>query len=341
MRDVPEHTVRTESGGTENGVRALKPKNFFLPLIDRAVITLTGADRVPFLQGMVSNDVRGISDGNRSVWAALLTAQGKYRHDFFLVDDGARILIDCEGGARMADLGVALRRHVLRADVQVGIAANLQVFAIWGPDCLSALGLPEETAIALRVDGGILFTDPRLAAMGARMMMPKETAAAHLEAAGIVPGDSAARESLRISLGLPDGSRDMQPGKSILLECGFDELGGVDWQKGCYLGQELTARTKYRGLIKKRLLPMRISGPPPAPDAPVTLNGRTVGEMRSVTGTMGLALMRVVALREAAADGSVFHAEDARLCPEIPGWMQLPGADRASSARGGKTGVRG
>ena len=99
--------------------------------------------------------------------------------------------------------------------------------------------------------------------------------------AGLAEAEFAAYDRLRLGLGIPDGSRDLVLEKSILLEAGFDELNGVDWQKGCYIGQELTARTKYRGLIKRRLMPVRIDGPAPAPGTIVTADGRDVGEMRS------------------------------------------------------------
>src|SRR4029077_19714710 len=97
----------------------------------------------------------------------------------------------------------------------------------------------------------------------------------------------------RLALGLPDGSRVREAEKSVLLEAGFDELNGVSWIKGCYLGQELTARTKYRGLVKRRLIPAAIEAPLPAPAMPVLAAGREVGAMRSGQGQLGLALLRI------------------------------------------------
>src|SRR6185503_18496273 len=100
-------------------------------------------------------------------------------------------------------------------------------------------------------------------------------------------------EALRLELGVPDGSRDLPVEKAILLENGFDELHGIDWQKGCYMGQELTARTKYRGLVRKRLLPVEIEGPLPAPGTPVMAGDKEAGEMRSGADGLGLALLRL------------------------------------------------
>jgi folate-binding protein YgfZ len=131
----------------------------------------------------------------------------------------------------------------------------------------------------------------------------------------------AAYDALRLPLGVPDGSRDLQVEKALLLENGFDELNGVDWKKGCYMGQELTARTKYRALIKKRLFPVRIEGALPDPGTPVVRDGEEVGELRSGTGDRALAMLRLDAVR---GNGPPLTAGGARLLPETPPWMRLP-----------------
>ena len=106
----------------------------------------------------------------------------------------------------------------------------------------------------------------------------------------------------------------------MLLEAGFDELHGVSWTKGCYMGQELTARTKYRGLLKKRLFPVAVEGPTPAPGTPVLRDGAEVGEMRSARDGAGLALLRI----EAVEAGGPFRSGEAVLTPRVPAWMRLP-----------------
>ena len=123
-----------------------------------------------------------------------------------------------------------------------------------------------------------------------------------------------------MTLGVPDGSRDLVVDKALLLENGFDELNGVDWQKGCYMGQELTARTKYRALIRKRLFPVKVEGALPEPGAPVHLGDQEVGELRSGVGDRALAMLKI----DAALSGQALSAGDTRLVAEIPGWMRLP-----------------
>jgi folate-binding protein YgfZ len=130
--------------------------------------------------------------------------------------------------------------------------------------------------------------------------------------------DAADWDRHRLALGLPDGSRDMESEKTVLLEAGFDELHGISWTKGCYMGQELTARTRYRGLVKRRLLPVSAEHTLPAPGTPVMRDDREVGVIRSSNGGVGLAVLRLDALQGAlvAAGEAIRH--------RVPGWAVLP-----------------
>ena len=259
----------------------------------RSVLQVAGADRVAFLQGLVSNDVTEAAPG-RAVWAALLTPQGKWLADFFILADGERLLLDCEAG-QAAMLAAKLMRFRLRSDVQVQ-AVPLRVHASWGASWGGDPG------------GALQAADPRLPVAGWRVL-----------ADGVLPGDLgfAAWDRHRLGLGLPDGSRDLEAEKTTLLEAGFDELHGLSWTKGCYMGQELTARTKYRGLLKRRLVPVRVEGPLPSPGSAVLRDGVEVGVMRSGLDGMGLALLRLDAV------GTALTCGDAALRAVVPGWMAV------------------
>lgn len=271
-------------------------------LPSRAVLEVSGEDRVGFLQGLVSNDVAGAKPG-RAVWAALLTPQGKWLTDFLILAHGDTLLLDCER-AQVASLPQRLARYRLRAKIDlIDRSDTLHVYAAWG-------GEPDVPADA------VIAPDPRLQAAGWRILSTTELPTNATEADW---------DRHRIALGLPDGSRDMEAEKSVLLEAGFDELNGVSWTKGCYMGQELTARTKHRGLVKRRLVPVAIEGDAPAPGTPVLRDGADVGVMRSACGDRGLAQVRLEALGDTLACGA------ATLRPEIPAWMKLP--DSAAPAR--------
>jgi len=289
----------------------------FVLLDDRGVLAVSGPDRRSFLQGLVSNDIERVRPA-AACYAALLTAQGKYLHDFVMVEAGESIWLDAEA-ARLADLKRRLSIYRLRTRVSLDERPDLAVAAVFGDNAVAALGLPREAGAAQPFGSGVALVDPRLANLGARTILPRETARATLVDRGLGEASFEAYDRLRLSFGIPDGSRDLVVEKSILLESGFDELNGVDWQKGCYVGQELTARTKYRGLVKRRLLPVQINGSPPAPGTIVTAEGREVGEMRSSCGGLGLALLRL----EPVLGGERLSAGDTAVIPERPEWMRL------------------
>jgi len=290
----------------------------FAILQSRAVLAVSGADRATFLQGLVSTDVTTVSE-TTAIHTAFLTAQGKYLHDFFIAALGESFLLDCEA-ARAEDLKKRLSMYRLRSKVTIEARPDLAVAAAFGDGAAQALGLAGEAGAARALDGGLAFVDPRLAAAGARAILPTGSAEATLSAAGLAAASAEDYDHARLALGLPDGSRDLVPEKSILLENGFDELNGVDWEKGCFLGQELTARTHYRGLVKKRLMPVEIDGPLPAPGTLVMLGEKEAGEMRSGSDALGLALLRLEVVAAAAESGDPLTAGDARLTPKKPAW---------------------
>lgn len=282
----------------------------FSLLPHRSVISVSGADRVEFLQGLISNDTRKVAPGS-PVWAALLTPQGRFLNDMFVVDAGGETFFLETERERAPALAKKLKMYTLRSKVTVeDLGASLEVAAAFGDEASRALGL-----------GAASFTDPRLEKLGVRVIAPAGQASALLTGRRFEEAPLAAYDALRLPLGVPDGSRDLQVEKALLLENGFDELNGVDWKKGCYMGQELTARTKYRALIKKRLFPVRVEGALPEPGTPVHRDGEEVGELRSGTGDRALAMLRLDAAR---GNGSVLTAGDARIVPETPPWMRLP-----------------
>jgi len=271
----------------------------------RGVIAVAGDDRVDFLQGLISNDVAKAAPGH-AVWAALLTPQGRFLADMFVVDAGFGTLLLETERERAPALARKLTLYKLRSKVTVeDRSAAMDVAVVFGP------GAEKHNA----VPSALSYVDPRLPALGVRVLLPKGDAAKLL---GVPEAPLADYEALRLSLGVPDGSRDLPVEKALLLESGFDELNGVDWQKGCYMGQELTARTKYRGLIRRRLFPVKIEGALPPSGTPITLDGREVGEIRSGQGDRALAMLQLD-----ARNGSL-TAQDARIVPEVPTWMRLP-----------------
>lgn len=289
----------------------------FARLASRGVLRVSGGDAREFLQGLISNDVDKAT-AEHAVYAAFLTPQGKYLFDFFVAEIGGALHLDCEA-ARLDEFLKRLKIYKLRADVELAdVSDEMGVYAAFGDGAAAALDLAGEAGLAGTFADGAAFVDPRLADAGARVLAPGDEAEAALAAAGFAAASEDDYDAHRLALGLPDGSRDMEVDKAILLESGFEELNGVDWDKGCYLGQELTARTRYRGLVKKRLLPVTVEGPLPAPGTEVTLAGRNAGEVRSGRGGRAIALLRL----DAVASGEALEAGEARLTPAPPAWFR-------------------
>jgi folate-binding protein YgfZ len=263
-----------------------------IALLARGVIAVSGPDRVSFLNGLVSNDIALAAPG-RAVWAALLTAQGRYVTDFFVFAEDDRLLLDAPA-AVVPDLLKKLSRYRLRAAVALDdVSEFCSVYAAWD-------GVPPEVPVTA--------PDPRLQGAGFRMISTEPLDA---------NATADAYAAFRLALGLPDGPPDLEPDKTLLLEAGFDELNGVDWKKGCYMGQELTARTKYRGLVKRRLVPVELDGAVLLPGTPVLAEGAEVGTIRSAAGMLALASLRIDALHKPLIAGSSL------VTPKIPAWMKL------------------
>lgn len=275
----------------------------YTPLPNRGLIKVEGPDARTFLQGLVSQDMQRVS-ADTAVYSAFLTPQGKFLYDFFCCEMAGALILDCEADRR-SDFFKRLSMYKLRSDATLtDITDDFDVFAIMADHVA-------ERGACATLGAGVAYVDPRLAAMGQRAILPKgETP----------PGNAGAfadYEATRIALGVADGSRDMGVDKALLLENGFEELDGVSFTKGCFMGQELTARTRYRGLVKKRLLPVTIEGPAPEPGTILHLDDMEAGEMKTSQGDVGLALVRLDKL----SDGVHFTANGAMLTPHVPDWV--------------------
>ncbi len=285
----------------------------------RGLVAVSGPDARPFLQGIISQDMDRVGPTS-AAYGALLTAQGKFLHDFLIVELDDVVLLDCEA-ARADDLTARLGRYKLRSRVELALATDrFEVAALWGEGAPAALGLPAEPGAARTFAGGIAFIDPRIAELGVRAILPAGRGAAAIADAGFASADFAAYDAHRLRLAVPDGSRDMVPERSLLLECNLDLLNGISWEKGCYVGQELTARTYYRRLVKRRLTPVEIDGPTPPPGTPVIAGGDEVGKLYSALDGRGLAVIRLAAL-DPVEDGGM-TAGEARLTPVSAPWAE-------------------
>ena len=247
-----------------------------LHLTDRAIIALEGGEAREFLQGLITSDVGQLAPG-RGLYAALLTPQGKILFDFLVAEGDGAVLLDCAAD-HAEGLLKRLTMYRLRAKIGLALRAQLSVY-------VGLSGRPAERAIT--------FPDPRLAALGPRSIGAVAEMPDFLEGPAIYHAE-------RVALGVPEG-RDFGSDKIFALDADLDELHGVSFDKGCYVGQELTARMKHRGTARKRILGLKAENPLPAPGTRVMSGATEIGEILSIYGLAGFALMRLDRLDEAKA----------------------------------------
>lgn len=255
----------------------------------RAVLRMTGRAARDVLQGVVTNDVGGVLPGH-AVYAALLTPQGKYLFDFFLLDGGdwqsGAVLIDVARD-RAGALAQRLKMYCLRRDAQVEGESGLGVALLW-PEGLEPEGHLEAPNWAQ--NHRIVVPDPRARALGWRIYADKPQIA--LADTGAAPAERSDYDALRIEHLVPESGVELVPEDTFILEAGFERLGGVDFRKGCYVGQEVTARMKHKATLRRGLVQVAVEGEA-IPGTPVTAEGKQAGMLFTVAGGKGLAELRL------------------------------------------------
>lgn len=276
-------------------------------LADRGVVSVEGPQAQPFLQGLITNDI-GQLDHDIAVHAGLLSPQGKILFEFFVVTSANGVLLDVARD-RAGDLVKRLTLYKLRAAVTIRDESDLyRVYAIFGPGASPGS------------DGfkdGITYADPRLAALGWRAIVAADRS---------IPADARSGDyhSHRIALGVPEGGRDYAFGDAFPHDAMFDQLNGVSFSKGCYVGQEVVSRMEHRGTARKRIVGVQsLDGTSLQRDEAVRGGEVEIGRIGSVSGSQGLALLRLDRVEEFAAKGVPVTAGGARLGIRIPSWAQF------------------
>jgi len=271
-------------------------------LTDRGVLKVAGPDAATFLQKLITNSVQNFEPGE-SRFSGLLTPQGKLLFDFFVVPLPAGtetgFYFDCVK-EQSADLAKRVNFHKMRAKVTIeDLSGSLGVAAFWGA---------EPPAIA----EATVYRDCRVEDMGSRVIAPLAT----LEKA--VPDDMAAYQAFRISKSVPKGGVDFEYGETFVHDVNLDQLHGVDFKKGCYVGQEVVARVHFRKSARKRIVKVQFEGPAPEPGTPLKAGEMNVGLVGSIAGSEGLAQLRLDFLEQAKAAGTPVKAGDVPVAITVP-----------------------
>jgi tRNA-modifying protein YgfZ len=265
-------------------------KAAFLP--DRGVVKVSGDGARDFLNGLLTTDVALLRPGFGR-FGALLTPQGKIIVDFLITEapagHGGGFLFDCPRALAQA-LADKLGFYKLRAKVAVeNLSDSLGVLAAWDGD------------FAIKPD--LSFADPRNAALGWRILIPEDLAQKVADLIGAERLDSAAYDAHRIAMGVPRGGLDFSYGDAFPHETNMDRLHGVDFDKGCYVGQEVVSRMQHRGTARTRTVRVALDGFAPEPGTAIVAGDKTIGTMGSTAGRNGLALIRIDRAADALAAG--------------------------------------
>ena len=250
-------------------------------LADRGVVKVSGEDARRFLDGLVTTNIELVQPGIAR-FGALLTPQGKIIADFLITEasigQGGGFLLDCPK-ALAQQLSDRLGFYKLRAKVAVeNLSDSLGVLAVWD-------GEP-----SLKPD--LTFADPRHDKIGWRILVPQDLATKAAAALGATVSDVAIYEAHRIACGVPRGGTDFVYGDAFPHEANMDRLNGVDFDKGCYVGQEVVSRMEHRGTARTRIVRMRLDGSTPEVGAAVVAGDKSLGTMGSSAAGLGLALLR-------------------------------------------------
>jgi tRNA-modifying protein YgfZ len=286
-------------------------------LPDRGVIKVAGDGARSFLHGLVTADILDLKPG-AARFCALLTPQGKIIADFIVTEapakDGGGFFLDVQR-ALCAALVVKLNIYKLRAKVIVeDLSAVLGVLAAWDGSGATGDGTTKF---------GLSYADPRLPALGFRVMLPPHLAAAAAAGLDATPVDAGQYEAHRIALGVPQGGLDFSYGDAFPHETDMDQLGGVDFTKGCYVGQEVVSRMEHRGTARTRAVPVRYDGAAPSPGAAVTAGDRRVGTRGSAAAGRALALLRLDRVAEAISRGEPLIGGGVQIHLVKPDWARF------------------
>lgn len=258
-------------------------------LTDRGVLRVAGEPARHFLHNLVTANIETLTPGHAR-YAALLTPQGKIIADFFVVEasaeDGGGFFIDAPK-ALVAELAQKLTFYKLRAKVAIESLDALAVLAAW-----DGIGSTEY---------GLDFRDPRLPALGQRVLIPADVVQEAAKDLGAALVDASAYEAHRIALGVPRGGVDFIYGDVFPHDADLDKLGGVDFKKGCFVGQEVVSRVEHRGTARNRIVPVEFDAHAAEDGSPVMAGDKTVGTMGSSAGNLGLAMLRVDRVADAMA----------------------------------------
>ena len=285
------------------------PENKYHLCLNKSILKISGSDRFKFLQGMVSNDLEILKKDN-SIYCAFLTPQGKFLYDFYIINHKNFYYLECLK-KKEDEIINKFQLYKLRAEVNFNKMQDMV--------CILVNNNLQKKFDQNTIENFIYFPDPRNNKFFLKGFCQKSSIKSLRKEFGLTKIDQNCYEKIRISNTIPEAEKDIKVGKTLLLEARFDKLNGISWEKGCYIGQEVTAITNYRGKLKKQIYGVKIEGKISSNE--ITYNGKNIGILTSHMDDYGIALLNINETENCINQTQNLKSNEALLNPFNPNWV--------------------
>ena len=284
-------------------------KNKYIVFEDRSFFEIKGEDKDTFLQGLITNDINKCTD-KKSIYSAFLSPQGKFLADFFILKYENSYLFETPK-LFLEELLKKLNNYKLRSKIDIVEKQSLTSLSILGGD--EIFGKLDSLGSTIKIDDGYAFIDPRNKELGIKVIINKNIINFFAKKYDLIEEDINKYEEIRINNAIPNSIFDLKYNNSLILENNFDKINAISWDKGCYVGQEITARIKYRSLLKKNLLKVKILNGFVSSGDDIYFEEKLIGTITSNNKNIALAMIRLSDSDNAIKKKAILESKNAKL----------------------------
>ena len=284
------------------------PYKRYYNLTKNEIIKISGKDKCNFLQGIISNDIKNVENG-KPIYSSILSPQGRFLYDFFVIKNQDSFLLECRK-VHSFEILKKFNMHKLRSDVNFELQNNFEILL---------LNIEDIDIVLESLKNKMHFSDPRFPKLLSRIYIKGSDVEKIINSSRLKEISNQDYKNFRLKYFIPDFTEDAEIGKSLLMEMRFDKLNGISWDKGCYMGQEVTARMKYRNIVKKQLFGVKINFNS-FTDNDIKVEGESIGKLMSHNKEYGISFINLKKLDEFSC--RKIYSGDSTINLEIPWWAK-------------------
>ena len=284
------------------------PNKRYYNLTKNDIIKISGKDKCSFLQGIISNDIKNVENG-KPIYSSILSPQGRFLYDFFVIKNQDSFLLECRK-VHSFEILKKFNMHKLRSDVNFELQNNFEILL---------LNIEDIDIVLESLKNKMHFSDPRFPKLLSRIYIKGSDVEKIINSSRLKEISNQDYKNFRLKYFIPDFTEDAEIGKSLLMEMRFDKLNGISWDKGCYMGQEVTARMKYRNIVKKQLFGVKINFNS-FTDNDIKVEGESIGKLMSHNKEYGISFINLKKLDEFSF--RKIYSGDSTINLEIPWWAK-------------------